>query len=237
MWDLEQGALFKTMEGHKGEVTGVALTESGDKAVSGSVDGTVKIWNTDLNSGFCGELIYTIDNKGISVCALVMVKEDSLFACGDQDGRLSFWNLISGELLHSISAHSGPVSSVAVVQGEKKDVRNSDSCPPQIISTSSSDEKVRMFDFNSGRLANSTDSKGSVSVVSATNHVFVSGTVAGSLSVWDVNGFSHKHLLASSSETSGAITALCLANNGRLVFSSDTEGKIKAWELFSLQSS
>ena len=51
MWDLEQGALFKTMEGHKGEVTGVALTESGDKAVSGSVDDTVKIWNTDLKSG------------------------------------------------------------------------------------------------------------------------------------------------------------------------------------------
>jgi WD40 repeat protein len=51
MWDLEQGALFKTMEGHKGEVAGVALTGSGDKAISGSVDGTVKIWNTDLNSG------------------------------------------------------------------------------------------------------------------------------------------------------------------------------------------
>ena len=51
MWDLQQGALFKTMEGHKGEVMGVALTESGDKAISGSLDGTVKIWNTDLNSG------------------------------------------------------------------------------------------------------------------------------------------------------------------------------------------
>ena len=34
------------MEGHQNTVTAVVVTSSGFKTVSGSLDGTVKVWNT-----------------------------------------------------------------------------------------------------------------------------------------------------------------------------------------------
>jgi WD40 repeat protein len=49
VWDLEQGALVSTLEGHGESVWAVAVTPDGRYAVSGSVDRTLKVW--DLATG------------------------------------------------------------------------------------------------------------------------------------------------------------------------------------------
>jgi WD40 repeat protein len=49
VWDLKTGELPRTLEGHSGEVRGVAVTPDGSKAVSASDDHTLKVW--DLESG------------------------------------------------------------------------------------------------------------------------------------------------------------------------------------------
>ena len=49
VWDLEQGALLATLEGHGDGVWAVAVTPDGRRAVSGSDDRTLKVW--DLEQG------------------------------------------------------------------------------------------------------------------------------------------------------------------------------------------
>ena len=49
VWDLEQGALLATLEGHGAGVRAVAVTPDGRRAVSGSDDRTLKVW--DLEQG------------------------------------------------------------------------------------------------------------------------------------------------------------------------------------------
>lgn len=49
-WHLRTGELIHTLSGHTKEVTAVAVTSKGDKAISGSYDCTIKVWNTDINS-------------------------------------------------------------------------------------------------------------------------------------------------------------------------------------------
>jgi hypothetical protein len=49
VWDLDSGRELRTLEGHSGGVTGVAVTPDGKRAVSASFDETLKVW--DLETG------------------------------------------------------------------------------------------------------------------------------------------------------------------------------------------
>ena len=49
MWDLESGEELRTLKGHTGEVSAVAVTPDGRRAVSCSNDKTLEVW--DLESG------------------------------------------------------------------------------------------------------------------------------------------------------------------------------------------
>ena len=51
VWDLEQGAVLTTLEGHGAGVMAVAVTPDGRRAVSGSYDHTLKVW--DLERARC----------------------------------------------------------------------------------------------------------------------------------------------------------------------------------------
>jgi len=49
---LHTGELIYTLSGHTKEVSAVAVTSEGDKAISGSYDCMIKVWNTDTNSRY-----------------------------------------------------------------------------------------------------------------------------------------------------------------------------------------
>jgi WD40 repeat protein len=44
VWDLDGGELLATLTGHEDWVVAVAVTPDGDRIVSGSGDGTVRVW-------------------------------------------------------------------------------------------------------------------------------------------------------------------------------------------------
>ena len=50
LWDLRAGQLLQTMEGHSDRVTAIALTADGEKALSGSSDGSINVWSTNMHS-------------------------------------------------------------------------------------------------------------------------------------------------------------------------------------------
>jgi WD40 repeat protein len=45
VWDSQTGALVRSFRGHTGVVTTVAFSPDGQLLVSGSRDGTVKVWD------------------------------------------------------------------------------------------------------------------------------------------------------------------------------------------------
>ena len=47
MWDIESGEELRTLEGHTRSVTGVAVTQDGTKAISASLDNTLKVWDIE----------------------------------------------------------------------------------------------------------------------------------------------------------------------------------------------
>ncbi|MDT9313928.1 WD40 repeat domain-containing protein, partial [Limnospira sp. Paracas R14] len=49
LWDLEQGRELATLSGHSSGVLAVAIAPDGKRAVSASLDNTLKLW--DLEQG------------------------------------------------------------------------------------------------------------------------------------------------------------------------------------------
>ena len=49
-WYVSTGECLNTMTGHTASVDAVLISSDGSKAISGSLDTTVRVWNTDCTS-------------------------------------------------------------------------------------------------------------------------------------------------------------------------------------------
>jgi WD40 repeat protein len=47
VWEVEDGSLQVTLEGHRGEVNSASFSPDGTRIVTGSGDGTANIWNAE----------------------------------------------------------------------------------------------------------------------------------------------------------------------------------------------
>lgn len=50
LWHVATAECVHVMTGHTAAVNAVVMTTDGTKTVSGSADGTIKVWSTDINS-------------------------------------------------------------------------------------------------------------------------------------------------------------------------------------------
>ena len=120
------------MEGHSKEVTAITMTPNGQQIISGSQDGTLKVW--DLKSG---HLLRSLDCRDISALAITPDGRKVICACGK---ILKILDQPSGRVLHLLEGHSDRVQSVAVFPYTQ-----------QIVS-GSKDGTLKVWDLKSGRL-------------------------------------------------------------------------------------
>jgi WD40 repeat protein/uncharacterized caspase-like protein len=89
LWSLETGWTIRTFSGHQGDVTAVAETPDGKRFVSGSEDGTVRIW--DLASGRELALLASDEDGG----TLALTRQG--FFSTDTDGKgTSYLKIVDG---------------------------------------------------------------------------------------------------------------------------------------------
>jgi WD40 repeat protein len=91
VWDLGSGHTVCTLEGHSGEVTGVAVTADGKRAVSASRDQTLKVW--DLESG---RALRTLKGHADGVTGVAVTADGKRAVSASEDKTLKVWDLESG---------------------------------------------------------------------------------------------------------------------------------------------
>jgi tRNA A-37 threonylcarbamoyl transferase component Bud32/Tol biopolymer transport system component len=115
------------------EAYGVDVSPDGRRAVSGSRDNLVKLW--DLATG---DLVRTFTGHKDWVNDVAFALGGSAVLSGSKDRTLKLWNAETGELLRTMEGHKGWVNAVAVAPDGKRAASVSD------------DRTVRLWDLESG---------------------------------------------------------------------------------------
>jgi len=95
----------------------VALTPDGKRAVSASIDKTLKVWDLET-----GRVLRTLEGHSAGVFGVAVTPDGKRAVSTSEDQTLKVWDLDSGRALRTIEGHSGCVYGVAVTSDGKRAV-------------------------------------------------------------------------------------------------------------------
>jgi hypothetical protein len=157
------GFLLATLRGHGGGVQAVALTPDGRRAVSGSDDKTLKVW--DLESWV---VLQTLRGHEGSVKAVALTPDGRRAVSGSADMTLKVWNLESGTELHTLRGHEHKVTMVALSPDGRRAV------------SGSPDKTLKVWDLEQGKcLTTFTGDSMMTCAVSPDGTIIVAGDFSG----------------------------------------------------------
>jgi WD40 repeat protein len=168
---LIEAALLMTLNKHSDSVRSVAYSPDGRRIVSGSDDGTIKIW--DAESGW---EIRTLTGDNTSVYSVAYSPDGRRIVSGSKDGTIKIWDAESGREIRTLEEHSDHVWSVAYSPDGRRIVSGAD------------DETIKIWDAESGReirtLAGHSCPVDSVAY-SPDGRRIVSGSRDNTIKIWD----------------------------------------------------
>jgi WD40 repeat protein len=91
-WEPNPSPLLRSLDGHSGSVTSVAVTSDSQQVISGSWDKTIKVW--DLASG---SIIRSLEGHTEFVSSVVVTPDGKQIVSGSGDKTLRVWDLNNGK--------------------------------------------------------------------------------------------------------------------------------------------
>lgn len=107
------GPLLRTLEGHVNWVHSVVLTADGRRAVSGSRDNTLKVWDLET-----GQLLRTLEGRARGFSSVALSADGHRAVSGSEDKTLKVWDLDTGEIVAAFTGES-PVFAVAIAPDDR----------------------------------------------------------------------------------------------------------------------
>jgi WD40 repeat protein len=142
-------------------------------------------------------------------------------AVGDQGGRISLWNAVSGQLDSAMDLSQGPVSSLAFTRDGK------------YLAAAGHEDKAFLFEVSHGNrvvLEGHTDIVDAVAF-SPDGATLATGSVDGSVHLWTVPGGAQKRTLTVSGM--GPVLTVAFSPDGALLAAAGEDKIIRIWELSS----
>jgi ribosome assembly protein SQT1 len=122
---------------HDGPVSCGCLALGGKRLVTGSADGTIRVWNPHITHAEHAVAV------GAPVVSLAAARNAPIAVAGCEDGRVLLINVASGKLLRTLAGHTLSVEAVAFVSG----VAGSSS---ELPVSASADKTVRVWETATG---------------------------------------------------------------------------------------
>ena len=211
IFDIVSGQAIGVLMGHTRGVFSVLFTADGKRAVSASLDGTLRTWS--VRSGRCVAVMMEGHSGRINSLALSL--DGKIAATGGEDGTACVWDVKTGSCLRKLQGHVSWLSHVAL----------SPACDR--IITTSGDGTAIAWDLSSGEIFKVLEGhSGAVlsAAVTRRGRFAVTASDDGSVRVWDFS--------ASSTHTpkwhEGRIRALA-ARDGLLVATAGDDCVARLW--------
>ena len=211
-------SLLRTLKGHVGDVRTVTLSADGRRAVSGSEDHTLKVWDVER-----GRELWTLVGHSGKVTAVAVSADGQRAVSGSYDRTVKVWDVESGRELRTLRGHASAVAGVAISADGRRAV------------SGSGDRTLKVWDVERGRELRTL--QGHVRPVnavamSADGRQAVSGSIDGTLKVWDLESGRELRTLEGHD---GSVTAVAVSADGRRAVSGSDHGTLKVWDVESGQ--
>jgi WD40 repeat protein len=207
------GPLLRTLVGHEDGVNAVGVTPDGRHVVSGSDDGTLKVWEIES-----GRVTQTLLGHELLVTGVAVTPDGLRVVSGSTDTTLKVWEIESGRLIRTFAGHEGGVNAVAVTPDGRHAISGSD------------DGTLKVWEIESGRVSQTlAGHEGEVSAlaVTADGEYAVSGSWDRTLRVWELASGRMVRRLGHA----GRVHALAVTPDKRHIVSGSDNGTLRVWDL------
>ncbi|MBE9060421.1 WD40 repeat domain-containing protein [cf. Phormidesmis sp. LEGE 11477] len=217
IWDGPVNQLERVLIGHNDTIRTVAVTESGDRLISGSGDG-IKVWNPQS-----GELLYSLPTEtGAPVWTVDISSDQRTFVSGNYNGTITAWDLESGDALYRRSVDM-PVWSIAIAPDGNSFVSAND------------DGTITQWDLATGSVIKEfTGHRSTARAVAITpdGSTLASGSWDTTIKLWDLES---GDLKATLEEHSSRVVTLAISPDGNTLASGSVDRTLKTWDLSTQQ--
>lgn len=114
IFDLKTGQVQRTLSGHFGSVTSIAMTPLNDKIVSGSADFTLRVWDF-----ISGNVITTLHGHTETVNDIAITPDCNYIISASNDKTIRIWNFFNNFKSKVINVDSKIYSVAVTVVGDK----------------------------------------------------------------------------------------------------------------------
>ncbi|KAF9456289.1 hypothetical protein BDZ94DRAFT_1315293 [Collybia nuda] len=233
LWADDGTHLKYPISGHTEKVSSVAFSPDGKNILSGSHDGTIRMWNVHNGQAIGSPLIGHTGSGPI--LAVAFSPDSQYFVSGSADHTLQLWKTDGAVQFGSLlKGHSGEVISVAFSPDSK-----------QLVS-SSNDWTIRLWDVVSGehvggpsKIPGASEqgkrNQGPLPVVfSHDGRQIIASSGENSILRWDIQ--TKKRIGDPIEGHTGRVSALVLTPDGRQIVSGSYDATIRHWDAQSGRS-
>ena len=208
------GVRDSVLSGHKACIECVALTPNGKRAISGSPDKTIKVW--DLESGTCTRNL-TGHKKTIFCVALTPNGKRAISGSGDK--TLKVWDLESGTCNATLKGHKDTVTCVALTRDGRRAI------------SGSRDKTLRLWDLEAGTLIYTLqghDERITSVALTPNGKRAISGSADKTLKMWDLEAHTCTATLPGHESV---VSCVALSKHGKHAISGSRDKTLKVWDL------
>lgn len=207
--DIATGAPTGEWERHNQSVNVVAMMPDGQRAVSGSSDTTLRLWNIAT-----GEPLGLIEGAELGAYALAIAPDGSRAAAGCKDGVIREFSLPDGAPIRELTGHLGYVRSLAYTPDGERLLSTAGDGSLRIWSLNADEPLHVMREHLGGVLAVAVSSDGSRALT---------GGRDGTVRLWDLQT---PTLLKTFEGHRGWVEAVAFTGDDRSALSSGRDGRI-----------
>jgi len=214
-WEIPSGKLLRTLGGHDGPVTAVAIAADG-KVATGCADKKVRVWPT-----IGDQPTQTFVGHKNAVTAVAWSRANRTLATGGNDRAVLIWSADTGKQIRSLE-HPTDVQCLAFSPDGTK------------LAVGSVDDRLRVYYVSTGKLQAELEMAGSpknISAVtwSADGNFVLGGRGNHTLQYWNLKS----NATAQNIGTMAPVTGVALSTDGKTLAAASLDRSVRLWDAAS----
>ncbi len=215
------------LTGHSDWVKSVVISPQSQIMASGSFDGTIKIWQLNIDGIPLPEPIITLADHIKGVYALAISPDGKILVSGSFDGKIKIWQLannneessIVANALRTLEGHIGSIRAIAISPDGQK------------IVSGSFDETIKIWQLDTGELLNTlNENTGPIYSLAFTpdGQIIASGGGDGMITLWQI---SNGQIIGTLSSDLDSVWSMVISPHSDILAAGSGTGMIKLWHL------